>query len=306
MIQGFEKPHAGNSTPSPSLEHPPAWTFSLLLTGAVLGLMSWWFAVANRYVVFLYYHDMGPRVPDTRPFSPVTRSRYWMTGLVAGGGVMVLYVGINWLIGRMVRRYAPPAWWRVWAWSAPALALGIPAITMTINSPTLPPWLAAMTTLTTLLGLALALQPGHLAARRPLELTLLAIDGLSLALWLVTLPGLAYVPYWLEQGEPLWLAMLVAVPALGLVGLAAVTGLRCLLHRQLRSLGHLVLAGLCAAYLLLPLTHHLLGTGGRFYITDMDNFFSRNPWIQLGTWGVTFGLAWGAVRLRRRIQRRLD
>ena len=36
---------------------------------AVLALFYYWFAIADRYIVFLYDHDLGPRVPDTMPFS---------------------------------------------------------------------------------------------------------------------------------------------------------------------------------------------------------------------------------------------
>ena len=74
----------------------------------VAGLYTYWFAVADRYIVFLYYHDMGPRAPDTSPFSAVTSSRYWMAGLVAGGAMMGVYVTANWLAGRLAASYAPP------------------------------------------------------------------------------------------------------------------------------------------------------------------------------------------------------
>ena len=43
----------------------------------------YWFAVANRYVIFLHAHL------DATPFDDVTRSRYWIAGLVASGIVMV-------------------------------------------------------------------------------------------------------------------------------------------------------------------------------------------------------------------------
>jgi hypothetical protein len=274
------------------------------VTALVLGLMIWWFAIANRYVVFLYYHDMGPRVPDTRPFSAVTRSRYWMTGLVAGGAVMVLYAGINGLLGRLSRRYLPPAWWRVWAWSALPLAIGIPAITMTANSPTLPLRSAGLVTIATLAGLALALLPGRMAAQRPVELALLSGDGLSLALILVTLPGLEYLPYWLEHGGRFWVLFLVGPSVGGLVGLALLTGIRYLFRRPSDGGGALTLAGLCAAYLALPLIHHVIGTDGQFYITDMDNFFSRDPWIQLLTFALCGAVVWATTRVRAGIARR--
>ena len=43
----------------------------------VLGLYGYWFGIADRYAVFLYEH-LG-----ATPFDAVTRSRYWMAGLVA-------------------------------------------------------------------------------------------------------------------------------------------------------------------------------------------------------------------------------
>ena len=87
---------------------------ALPVTALVLPLFYYWFAIADRYFVFLYYHDMGPRYPDTSPFSGVTSSRYWMAGLVAGGMVTVLYTTGCWLLGRLSASYRAPAWWRVW------------------------------------------------------------------------------------------------------------------------------------------------------------------------------------------------
>ena len=56
------------------------WALAVLhalpVTVLVLSLCYYWFAVADRYIIFLYYHDMGPLVPDTSPFSVVTSSRY--------------------------------------------------------------------------------------------------------------------------------------------------------------------------------------------------------------------------------------
>ena len=114
-----------------------AFWHALPVTAVVLGLIVYWYAVANRTVVFLYDHDMGPRVPDTGPFSAVTRSRYWMAGLVAGGVVIAGYTVALFCAGRLRRAYRPPPWWRVWLLCALPLLAGIPAITMTVNAPTL-------------------------------------------------------------------------------------------------------------------------------------------------------------------------
>ena len=41
----------------------------------VLALFYYWFALADRYVVFLYYHDRGGRPADAGPFADATAGR---------------------------------------------------------------------------------------------------------------------------------------------------------------------------------------------------------------------------------------
>ncbi len=76
-----------------------AWRSALLHTlpvaALVLYLFYYWFAIADRYVIFLYWHYMGPHYPDTSPFSVVTSSHYWMAGLVASGTVMAFYMVVG-------------------------------------------------------------------------------------------------------------------------------------------------------------------------------------------------------------------
>ena len=68
---------------------------ALPVTVLVLSLFYYWFAIADRHIVFLYYHDVGPFVGDTSPFSAVSSSRYWMAGLVSSGMAVVLYTGAS-------------------------------------------------------------------------------------------------------------------------------------------------------------------------------------------------------------------
>jgi hypothetical protein len=144
----------------------------------VLSLFTYWFAVADRYAIFLYGHQ------GTTPFDAMTRSRYWMAGLVASGVALSLYIPANWLAGRVAgwrgRAYRPPPWQRVWLLCAPPLAVGIPAITMTLNRPTLPLLDALGAALATLAGVALSLIGAEWAAARFAELAWLALDGAGL------------------------------------------------------------------------------------------------------------------------------
>ena len=80
---------------------PLALWQALLVSLLVLACFYYWFGIADRYIIFLYYHEMGPMVPDTSPFSAVTSSRYWMAGLVAGGIILVVNTAVIALFGRL-------------------------------------------------------------------------------------------------------------------------------------------------------------------------------------------------------------
>ena len=271
----------------------------------VLALLAYWFGRADRYLVFLYYHDMGPLVPDTSPFSPVTASRYWMSGLVAAGFVLVLYASLNWLFGRLREGYAPPPWALVWLICLPLLLLGIPLITMSLNSPVLPWDHAARVTFAALAGLALALPPAPLAARRPSELLWLLADGCGLSLILATLAQLDDIVRWTANGLDWRAALSISAFALGLAWLLFLTWLRAWRGTAVQFVLPVYMAGICVAYLLLPLAHYLFFSDGYFYITDSDNFLAGSIPLQLLTWLLTAVLVWALVSLRRLLDRRL-
>jgi len=269
----------------------------------VLVSFTYWFAIADRYIVFLYNHDMGPLYPDTSPFSRVTSSRYWVAGLVAGGAVLLLYTAASGLLARLLASYRPPAWWRVWVVCAALLLIGVPAITMTVNEPTLPAGNAAQVTLVALIGVGLALMPADLAARCPGQLFWLAADGFGMMLLILNLIHVEKVGQWLARGRIGWVWMMVASLGAGVVCLFVVTGLGLWRRRRVPSAGAMFVAGLCIAYLLMPLTHHLLGTDGYYYLSDSDNFFARNMVVQLVSWLVSGGVALGLTQLRTRLAR---
>jgi hypothetical protein len=265
----------------------------------IVALYVYWFAIGDRYRVFLYDHDMGPNVPDTSPFSAVTGSRYWMTGLVAAGAVMILYLVTNWLLGRFSSSYKAPAWWRVWVLASPPLLVAIPLITMTMNEPVLTVSYAAWSTIVCIIALALALSPGTMAAERPVDLAWLASDGFGLMLVLVTLPGIQFLDRWIESGQVGYVLVMVLGATAGVVWLLFMTGLRIWQHHSNPSTGEVLLAGFAASYLFLPLVHHLVFTDGYYYITDSDNFLARNVLLQLFVWIVAGGVAITVTRFRR-------
>ncbi|MCZ7542669.1 MAG: hypothetical protein M5R40_03615 [Anaerolineae bacterium] len=221
-----------------------------------------------------------------------------MAGLVASGAVMALCVAANWLLGRFVRGYRPPRWPRVWAACAVPLTVGLPLITMTANAPVLPAANAALVTLVTLAGLALALLPGEMAAARPLRLVLLASDGFGLALILLYLVSLDLVGRWLANGALWYVQMLVVALVLGVAWLLVMSAVRVWRRTTIPGAAALFASALCIAYLLMPLVHHTLVTDGYYYISDSDNFFARSGLLQAATWAAAALLALAITRLR--------
>ncbi len=285
------------------LPRGPALRHGLILASLVLLLDAYWFGVANRHLIFLYFHDMGPLVPDTGPFSRVTGSRYWMTGLVAGGLILAVYSGYLWLRGRLRPGHQPPSRAAVWLAAAPPLLVGVPWITMTAKQPVLPWTWALRTTLVTLLALALALAPARLAAHRPLALVALLPEGWAVAALLLSLSlGNRAIALWARGLR--WPAGLIAAGALSaLVGLLGATAIYAWRRAPGPTLPTLLLAGFSLAYLLLPLLQYL-GVGlseGYFYISDSDNYFARHWAVQGAAWLATAGLLVALVRWRRRL-----
>jgi len=282
-----------------AIEWKLAFSHAVLVVPLILGLFYYWFAVADRYVIFLYGH-LG-----ATPFDEVTSSRYWMSGLVASGAVMVLYTTANWLLGQVLALqhldYRPPAWWSVWILCMMPLGIGIPMISMTLNSPTLPPSNAMACLVVTLVGLAFALAPGSWAAQRPSDLGWLTLDGMGLMpilllLHVMEMPDTASV----SAGTAYLVAFGSTLAGAVWLGIMSALGRR--RHKSLPSASTVFVAGICLSYLLMPLVHHLLFTPLEYrYISASSNFFAHSIGVQLMVLLVGAILAVGVTRLRREI-----
>jgi hypothetical protein len=290
-----------------------ALLFAIPMVAFIIFLFYTWFAVLDRYFIFLYFHDMGPGF-DTTPFGWVTASRYWMSGLVAAGAVMVPYIAIHFVLGRVVKAFQAPEWWRVWILCALPLSMAIPAIVMTVNDPVLPLANAVQVTSVTLMGLALAVVLGQVAATRPLAYILLMLDGFALACLLIALPSLEDYPRWLARGSTTYIYMHLAMVAACVVLLMIMTGGYYAWRRaEVPDAVSWFIAGLDVSYLFLPLYHHLFlckddGTWTDpdyfAYISDADNYFARSPLVQIGVWVAVALVVLGLTRLRLWLSRR--
>lgn len=261
---------------------------------AILALYGYWFAIADRYAIFLYGHR------GATPFDEGTSSRYWMAGLVAAGLVFLGYALVTWAIACVQHSYAPPPWFKVWALAAIPLAVGLPLIVMCANHPTLPPNLAAATTATALLGLAGALRLASLAAQRSAALGWLLLDGVGL----IPLPLLALAIERPAGGRVSQAAGYIGAAlsvCFAVLWLGAMTLLR-YRRRPAPSVVDLWLAGLSWSYLLLPAIHHLFFAPAAYrYISEAGNFFPHRPWLLAMSWLLSGAMAFGFTCWRRRL-----
>lgn len=256
--------------------------YAVVISLFIIALYYYWFAIADRYGIFLYNHL------HSKPFDANTRSRYWMTGLVASGGVMILYTLANWYLGRFAglfhRTFIPPQWWQVWLISIPFSGAGILIITMNVNQPTLSFTHAIPCALTAIIGLAFALLPGKIAARQPSRLIWLILAGLGLVpslllLRLAELPSRGFVEASVAYPVAFGAVMAGAIWSWGVTRLYSRRSKCCI------KMMELLLAGICLSYLLLPLAHHLFLSPPEFrYISNSANFFAFNFHIQLMSW----------------------
>jgi len=264
----------------------------------ISSLFYYWFAVADRYIIFLYNHHQAT------PFDGHTTSRYLMAGLVACGAVMMLYALVNWYIARLAglryRTYVPPAWWAVWLTCMIPLTVSILFITGTRNQPTLPWSLSVACVAVTLTGLAFALLPATLAAQQPHKLAWLTVTGAGLMPSLLLLRSIELPAQGLDLTGT---AYLVAISStlLGTLWLLLLSWLQARRHQQPLKARELFVAGLCLSYLLLPLLHYLLFVPPKFrYISASANFFALNPLVQL----VCLGVAAYLARMTTQVQRK--
>lgn len=262
---------------------------SLLVTTSIIAFFFYTFAVANRYHIFLYGH-LG-----AIPFDVRTTSRYWMTGLVANGIVLLGYLLLNWFTARVFgvfnRKYVSPDWWQVWLWSALPIGIGIIWITTNLNVPTMPLSIALMCAGVALIGLAFALMPGSMVARQPMDVLALSITGWGLipALLLfrfIELPAFGTL-------EP-HIAYSVAIVGILLGALWLTIAVRALRRWHITATSRQILvAGLCWSYLFLPLVHFLFLTPIKYrYISVSDNFFAQSFSVQIASWGIAILSLW--------------
>jgi len=153
------------------------------------------------------------------------------------------------------------------------------------------------------MGLAFALMPAKMAAERPGALLLLASDGWAMMLLMVNAAMFERAKRWVASGGTLYVQMMAVGLIAGVVWLLIMTGLRAWRRTSIPSVAALFSAGLCEAYLLMPLVHHVSFTDGYYYISSMSNFFASSIMAQIAAWLLVAAIAAGITRLRRHLEK---
>ncbi len=273
---------------------------ALLLSLFVLVIFVYWFAILPREQIFLYGH-MG-----YGPLSAFTISRHWMTGLVIGEMLLVIYLPLNLILKKFFKGYQLPDWKNLSYYLCLYLFLPLFLLLTVFAKPTLPFLLSLWVFVILFLVLRLALYLTHLAFNNFKHFIWLTIDALSLLPVLMIVPTL--IQYGLQRSFPLF-PLLVLPPlvaaALSLIWFTIITWLSKRFQRPMPSSLQLFLSALESAYLFFPFLHYFISNpSGTLYITNGDNFFASNPLIQLGTFVLVLVLL--KIFMRRRGQESSD
>ncbi|MHB9032187.1 MAG: hypothetical protein ACYC6L_03960 [Anaerolineae bacterium] len=258
----------------------------------MLALEVYWFVAADRRRVFLYDH-MG-----FGPFDAVTLSRYWMSGLVAAGLLLVPYLLLA-LAARLRRAYWLPDPLAAAEDAAPLLVGGAFLFACALGEPHLPAWVGLALAAVNCAGVYLVFFISRCVQDNGWRVLLPALDGLALAPFLVLFHAFELpvkgISVSVAQARGTALGSLLV----GVVGLLALGWIyRRRRWRAPKALEILLFA--CAwTYLVVPAAHFLFATPpGYKYITTADNLMAQNWLLQLATWALAILLAMVGAKLR--------
>ncbi len=250
---------------------------ALLLSLFVLTVFVLWFAVLPREQIFLYGH-LG-----YGPLSDFNISRHWMTGLVVGEILLIIYLPLNLILKKLLKNYQLPDWANLSCYLCLYLSLPLFILLNFLTKPTLPFVLNLWIFLLLFLVLRLVLYLTDLAFQNLPYYLWLTIDALALLPVLLIVPTL--MEYGLQRSFPLF-GLLVLLPLvmmlLGWLWFSLLTLIAKRFQRPQPSSQHLLLSALKSAYLFFPFLHYFSSNpSGTLYISNSDNFFASNPLIQL-------------------------
>jgi len=263
----------------------PYLIHSVLISGVVLVLYSLWFLILDRRFAFLYGHL------HSTPFDFRTASRYWMTGLVTSGVVLIVYTVVNLVTKKISRHYQLPDWKVIWKYGCLILVLPLFVILTFVGKPPIPALLSFWILTVLFAGLKLALYASNFIVANFRQSVFAFFDGLALV------PILLFIPLGIEFGLRRSLPIVLVITLVVIVGMALFGfWILTLLYKRFKqpypSSINIFLSGLTTAYLLLPLYHYLTSRPNHIYISDSGNFFASSIWLQVTAFLTAVGIIW--------------
>ena len=274
---------------------------SVSVSTLVLVLYYLWFVFLDRRLIFLYGHL------HTTPFDDFTTGRYWMTGLVVSGMVLVGYTLFSLIAKKLSRTYHQPEWKIVWKYSSLTLSLPLFAILSFIGKPPMPSLLALWILVVLLCGLALALHVSGSITKNFRQSMWTFFDGLALIPMFFSLQTVGVVLR--KPSLPTILVFIIPLFALGisLIWFRIMAFLYRRFKQPFPSVLNIFLSGLTINFLFLPLLHYLTSRPGYIrYITADSNFFVSNPWLQITSFAIVIGATLMVGQWREKKKRRVD
>ncbi len=266
--------------------------FSLIIALAVLILYAFWFYFLDRRLIFLYGHR------HATPFDYDTVSRYWITGLVAGGVVFFVTV-IFGLVSKRLHPNTVPGWKQVWKNTCLLLTAPVLAFLLFAGKPPIPLLLSLWISGILFASLGVALYAGSFVTQRFGQSVWVFFDGLALATVFQLFP--LFIDYGLRRGAS---AFSIIAPAIIIVicvsWLYVMTYLYKRFGQSFNTPADVFLSGMTTAYLLLPLLHYLISRPNHVrYISNSANFFAGELWIQALAYTVAGVMLWFTGKIRR-------
>lgn len=264
---------------------------ALCIVAFTLAVFFYWFVLADRGRVFLYGHL------DAAPFDAVTRSRYWMAGLVAAGYLLPPYVALA-LWARKSERVLLPAAGPTLAYLTVPLAVGILVTADALGEPPLPLYLCAALVAAALAGVYLVLWYAEKVAMWGWHALSLAANAAGLAPLLLLFRAVELPGKGLSVSVSLAWAVAIGSVLFGLLWLGGATWLRRRRGQSPYAPRDLLAAAFLGCYVALPAIHHLIATPpGYKYITTAENFFAGSLALQGTTWLLALAVIYGTCRL---------
>ncbi len=264
---------------------------ALSITVFLLLLYYFWYMIADREILFLYWH-LG-----YEPFSEQTIGRYFMSGLVASGFLFWGYTIIQCMVKKRYAKYKLPQWSTVWEYTIYISAIPLFIILNILGNPPIPLMISIGVLGFLYIGVGIVLWSSDTILKN-VKKSMRTITQSITIVPLFILP--LYLTYHLKKNPGNIFNITLPTVLFFIGSLLFSLAIQYILKRLKKQTGtpnEIFFFALLLFYIFLPLVHYIfMGPTLFSYITDSSNFFSNNVFIQ----GISFFSAYGTTILAKK------